>query len=70
MKAKKNVLTLIKKIESLPQERIIEVKDFVEFLRHKVSDSLLTKVAAKISEKAFSKVWDNPGDAIYDRSLS
>ncbi len=27
----------------------------------------LTQVAAKLAEKAFRKVWDNPADAAYDR---
>ncbi len=67
MKTKKNVLTLIKKIESLPLDQINEVEDFVEFLRHKSTDRLLTKAASKRSVKSFARVWDNPEDAIYDK---
>jgi hypothetical protein len=51
MKTKKNVLTLIKKIEALPAEKINEVEDFVEFLANKGSDRLLTRAASKLSEK-------------------
>lgn len=67
MKTKKNVLTLIKKIEALPAEKINEVEDFVEFLGNKGSDRLLTRAAAKLSEKSFAKAWDNLEDAIYDK---
>ncbi|HJT23243.1 MAG TPA: toxin-antitoxin system, antitoxin component, Xre family protein [bacterium] len=67
MKSKKNVLTLIKKIESLPADKISEVEDFVEFLKSKGSDRQLTKAASKLSEKSFARVWDNPEDAIYDK---
>jgi hypothetical protein len=30
------------------------------------ADANLTLVASKLSEAAFSKVWDNPEDAAYD----
>ena len=30
-----NALTLLEKIQSLPDERIAEVEDFVDFLKHK-----------------------------------
>ena len=67
MKTKKNVLTLIKKIEALPAEKINEVEDFVEFLANKGSERLLTRAASKLSEKSFAKTWNNPEDAIYDK---
>jgi hypothetical protein len=67
MKTKKSVLTLIKKIEALPAEKINEVEDFVEFLGHKGKDRQLAKAASKLSERSFAKVWDNPEDAIYDK---
>jgi len=57
---RKNVLTLIKKIEALPAEKINEVEDFVEFLGHKGTDRQLTRAAAKLSEKSFAKVWITP----------
>ncbi|MEO7191443.1 MAG: DUF2281 domain-containing protein [Vicinamibacterales bacterium] len=59
--------TLIEKIQSLPPERIEEVEDFVDFLRTRDRDRALVHAAARLSEAAFSKVWDNPDDAEYDR---
>ena len=59
--------TLIEKIRTLPPEKIAEVEDFVDFLRQRNEDLLLTKACTKLSEKAFQKVWDNPEDDDYDR---
>jgi hypothetical protein len=59
--------TLIDKLRELPPERIAEVEDFVDFLRSRDEDRRLTRAAAKLSEKAFSKIWDNAEDADYDR---
>ena len=57
---------LIRKIRSLPPEKMAEVEDFVEFLSQR-EDRQLTQAAAKLAEKAFRRVWDNPADAAYDR---
>jgi hypothetical protein len=59
--------TLIEKIQSLPPERVEEVEDFVDFLKTREQDRALVQAAARLSENAFSKVWDNPDDAEYDR---
>ncbi len=58
--------SLIRKIRSLPPERVAEVEDFVDFLGQR-EDLRLTQAATKLSEKAFQKVWDNAADAAYDR---
>jgi hypothetical protein len=58
---------LIEKIRTLSAERIAEVEDFVDFLRQRDEERRLLKAAAKLSENAFQEVWDNPGDAAYDR---
>jgi hypothetical protein len=57
---------LIRKIRSLPPERLAEVEDFVEFLAQR-DDRQLTQAAAKLAEKSFRKIWDNPADGAYDR---
>ena len=59
--------TLIEKIQSLPPKRIEEVEDFVDFLKTRVPDRAPVHAAARLSEDAFRKVWDNPDDAEYDR---
>jgi hypothetical protein len=58
---------LFEKIRSLPPERVAEVEDFVDFLRVRDEDRRLTSAATKLSEGAFTELWDNPDDADYDR---
>ncbi len=62
-----HVQTLIEKIRVLPPDKIVEVEDFVDFLRHRVADRRLSQAATKLAEAAFAKVWDNPDDADYDQ---
>ncbi len=57
---------LINKLRTLPPEKIAVVEDFIEFLRQRDDDRLLTTASARLSEKSFHKVWDNPEDAEYD----
>ena len=59
--------TLIEKIRSLPPEKVAEVEEFVDFLRTGNDERRLTHAAARLSQDAFAKVWDNPDDADYDR---
>jgi hypothetical protein len=61
-----NAKFLIEKIHALSPERLAEVDDFVEFLRLKEQQRLLTNSAAKISEPVFTKIWDNSDDEAYD----
>ena len=58
---------LLAKIRSLPPERVAEVEDFVDFLRHRDQEQRLTQAAARCSEETFARVWENPDDADYDR---
>jgi hypothetical protein len=59
--------SLFEKIRELPPEKLAEVEDFVDFLRHKDEDRGLRQAAQKLSESALQKVWDNPTDAAYDQ---
>lgn len=59
--------TLLRKIQSLPPERVAEVEDFVDFLTTRSQDQRLTMAAARLSKQAFAAVWDNADDAEYDR---
>jgi hypothetical protein len=58
---------LLDKIRSLPPERVAEVEDFVDFLHVRDGEANLARAAAKFSEEAFDRVWNNPDDADYDR---
>jgi len=58
---------LLNKIRQLPPQRVAEVEDFVDFLRAREGDKRLTVDAAKASEAAFARVWENDEDAAYDR---
>jgi hypothetical protein len=57
---------LIEKIRTLPPEQLVEVEDFVDFIRLREQQRGLTRAAAAVSAPAFAAVWDNPEDAAYD----
>ena len=59
--------TLIDKTRSLPPENPAGLEAFVDLLRLRDEDRLVTHAATKLSEEAFRQVWDNPDDAEYDR---
>jgi hypothetical protein len=59
--------SLLQKIRSLPADKVAQIEDFVDFMRLKNEDQQLSRAAAKLSEAAFYKVWDNPEDDAYDR---
>lgn len=61
------IQTLIDKIRVLPPEKLVEVEDFVDFLRLRSEERLLSRAAPKLAEAAFQQVWDNPDDAEYDK---
>ena len=46
---------------------LLEVEDFVDFLRTREDDQRLTQAAARASEASFAAVWNNDEDAAYDR---
>jgi hypothetical protein len=58
---------LFEKIRSLPEEKVSEVEDFVDFLRQREEDRGLVQAAGRLSEEVLRKIWDNPDDAEYDR---
>ena len=57
---------LIEKIRNLTPERIAEVEDFIDFIAQR-DERRLVQAAAKLSEDAFGKVWDNEEDSAYDQ---
>ena len=58
---------LIEKIRRLPPDKAAEVEDFVDFLSRREEYCQLVQTAARVSEDAFNRVWDNPDDAVYDQ---
>lgn len=58
---------LVEKIRNLSPKRVAEVEDFVDFLVARDQDRLLAETVTRISEAAFSAVWENSDDAEYDR---
>jgi len=60
------VQQLLKKLEHLSPDRLIEVEDFIDFLQQRDQDKPLRRAFAHSSEAAFAKVWDNDSDAVYD----
>jgi hypothetical protein len=57
---------MLEKLEHLSPERLAEVEDFIDFLNQRDQDKRLRQDFAQASEAAFSKVWDNDDDAVYD----
>ncbi|HEU0156332.1 MAG TPA: hypothetical protein VFQ82_09700 [Stellaceae bacterium] len=57
---------LIKKIEALPDERIAEIEDFVDFIRLREQERALSRAAAAASTSSFAAIWNNPEDDAYD----
>jgi hypothetical protein len=62
-----HIKILIDKLESLPQERLDEVEDFVDFLKQRGRNRQLTRAATQAAEQSFSSVWDNADDSVYDQ---
>ena len=61
------VKELIKKeIDKLPEDILVEVFDFIQFLESKGEKNLLVRSSQELSTKSFKRVWDNEEDAIYD----
>jgi hypothetical protein len=58
---------MIKKLEHLPDQRLAEVEDFIDFLQQRDADKRLRQEYARGSETAFAKVWGNDEDAAYDQ---
>jgi len=58
--------TLIDKIKDLPEERLSEVEDFVDFIRLREQQRALTRDAAAASADVFGTIWSNPEDDVYN----
>lgn len=54
-------------IDKLPENLLLEIYDFIQFLETKKDRTLLIKASQKLSQESFAKIWDNEEDAVYDR---
>lgn len=57
---------LIEKLRQLPETKQLEVEDFIDFLSQRTQDKELSLLAMQSSQAAFTTIWDNPDDAVYD----
>lgn len=59
---------ILKKLRNQSPDRLAEVEVCVDFLAHRQADEhRLTHAAGQLATAAFTRVWDNPADADYDR---
>ena len=58
---------MMRKLKHLSPDRLAEVEDFIDFIQLRDRDRILRQDLAHASEAAFSDVWDNDVDAIYDQ---
>jgi hypothetical protein len=57
---------LIRKIGSLPRDRVAEVEDFVDFLGQRENEIALRHAVSAASSPALVRIWSNPEDDAYD----
>ena len=53
-------------VEKLPDEKLLEVRDFANFLVYKSSRSAIDESALLIQQESLKKIWDNPEEDIYE----
>jgi hypothetical protein len=56
-----NAKALLKKIQALPPERIVEIEDFVDFIVAREQERSLRRAAAELSKGGFAVVWEKSG---------
>jgi hypothetical protein len=63
-----SVRDLIKnEIDRIPEDILLEILDFIQFLELKKEKSILAKSCQNLSEKSFDKIWNNDEDSVYDK---
>jgi hypothetical protein len=55
------------KLQTLSQERITEVEDFIDSLKQRDEGLQLTRHAMKLTEPLLASLWNNTEDAEYDQ---
>ncbi|HUY82872.1 MAG TPA: hypothetical protein VMU92_14185 [Acidobacteriaceae bacterium] len=56
----------VERLQTLSDEQVAEVEDFIDFLRFRTQEREIARAASAVSEPAFQTVWANPEDDIYD----
>ena len=67
MQTDANLEQTLAKLQRLPEQRVAEVVDFIDFLSSRENDSALRNAAQNVTEGTLKKVWENPADAEYDK---
>ena len=62
----REVAKLAETLEGMTPEQLVQVANFVDLLRSSALDRVVTRSYAQASEAAFSAIWDNPDDDVYD----
>ena len=60
---------LIEKINTLSPERVAQVEDFVDFIRHRVGEGTLSQATVAASAPASEAVRNNPKDGASDGGI-
>ncbi len=55
------------KLQTLSQERIAEVEDFIDFLKQRDEGLEITKSTMQLTEPLLASLWNNTEDAEYDQ---
>ena len=53
-------------MEKLPNEKVLELIDFANFLMLKSSKLAIDEGALLIQQESLKKIWDNPEEDIYE----
>jgi len=60
---------LIKVVDKLPEDKVIEVIDFAKFLKSQhlgTSKSQIDESSLLLQQRSLVKIWDSPEEDIYD----
>ena len=57
---------LFDKISALPEDRIAEIEDFVDFISARERTVGLSRASLAASAPAFAAVWSDPENDVYD----
>jgi len=69
LKLKQYEKELIKVVDKLPEDKVIEVIDFAKFLKSQnpgTSKSQIDESSLILQQRSLGKIWDSPEEDIYD----